>query len=136
MSKIFLDTNILVYTVDQSDKKKHARAQQALQDAFPTQDLIISTQVLQEFYVACTKKLKIPALETKELLHCFSHFQTIVITPIMIEQAIDCSILHRLSFWDALIIISAETAKCTQIWSEDLNTEQVIRGITIRNPLK
>ena len=49
-------------------------------------------------------------------------------------SAIDCSILGRISFWDALIVVSAEKAACAELWTEDLNDGQLIRGVRIRNP--
>ena len=54
----------------------------------------------------------------------------------IIKEAIDCSIINRLSFWDALIVTAAEGAKCEKIWSEDLNDGQVVRGVRIENPLR
>ena len=51
-------------------------------------------------------------------------------------EAIDCSIVHQLSFWDALIITSAERANCKRLLTEDLNAGQTIRGVTIENPLR
>ena len=59
-----------------------------------------------------------------------------VITPALIKEAIDCSIINRLSFWDALIIAAAESAKCERLWTEDLNHGQIVRGVRIENPLK
>ena len=53
-----------------------------------------------------------------------------------LREAIDCSIINRLSFWDALIVVSAESARCEILWTEDLNHGQVIRGVHIENPLK
>lgn len=136
MSKIFLDTNILVYAIDPRDPLKHKKARTRLKDCTTHHEGVISTQVLQEFYVTCTKKLGLATLETKELLQFFSHFQTTLVTPAIIENAIDCSVLHQLSFWDSLIISSAETAKCTEIWTEDLSHNQVIRSVKIVNPFK
>jgi predicted nucleic acid-binding protein len=54
----------------------------------------------------------------------------------LIKEAIDCSLINRLSFWDALIVVTAESAHCEILWTEDLNHGQVIRGVLIENPLK
>jgi hypothetical protein len=53
----------------------------------------------------------------------------------LIKEAIDCAIINRLSFWDALIVVAAESAHCEELWTEDLNPGQVIRGVRIENPL-
>jgi len=96
---------------------------------------VISTQVMQEFYVAATKKLGAEPLAVKDILNSFERFETVIIAPVIIKEAIDCSILNRLSFWDALIIAAAESANCEKLWSEDLDDGQVIRGVRIENPL-
>ena len=95
---------------------------------------VISTQVLQEFYVAATKKLKADPVIVKDIMRSFENFEIVTITPTIINDAIDCSILNVLSFWDALIVSAAGYAKCAKLWSEDLNTGQVIRGVKIENP--
>ena len=66
----------------------------------------------------------------------FERFETVTITPGIIKEAIDCGIINRLSFWDALMITAAESSKCGKLWTEDLNDGQVIRGVRIENPLK
>jgi predicted nucleic acid-binding protein len=70
------------------------------------------------------------------VLHRFERFEVVQITPARIEQAIDCSILHRISFWDALIVTAAEEARCVKVLSEDLGDGRMIRGVTIENPLR
>ena len=136
MSKIFIDTNILVYCMDDFDPKRKERCRMLLKTL--TNDLqgVISTQVMQEFYVAATKKLGVDALLAKDILHSFEQFETVIITPQIIKDAIDCSIINRISFWDSLIVLAAESARCEKIWTEDLNDGQVIRGVRIENPLK
>jgi predicted nucleic acid-binding protein len=91
---------------------------------------------MQEFYVTATRKLGIEPLVAKGLLHDFEHFEIIPIQPSLINEAIDCSILNTLSFWDALIIVSAEKAQCERLWTEDLNHGQVVRGVKIENPFQ
>lgn len=136
MSKIFIDTNILVYCMDDFDPKRKERCRILLKTL--TNDLqgVISTQVMQEFYVAATKKLGVDALFAKDILHSLERFETVIITPQIIKDAIDCCIINRISFWDSLIVLAAESARCEKIWTEDLNDGQVIRGVRIENPLK
>jgi predicted nucleic acid-binding protein len=132
--KAFLDTNVLVQALDKGDKLKQKKARQLLNDAARSNLGVISTQVLQEFFVAATKKLGLDSLVAKELVHQFSHFETILVTPHLISEAIDCSIINKLSFWDALIVVTAESARCSRLWSEGLNDGQIIRGVEIKNP--
>lgn len=58
------------------------------------------------------------------------------VTPGIIEEGVDCSILHTISFWDGLIVASASAAKCAELISEDLADGQIIQGIPIRNPFR
>jgi predicted nucleic acid-binding protein len=136
MSKVFVDTNMLVYCMDDSDKKRKARCRTLIEALAGELYGVLSTQVLQEFYVAATKKLGADPLAVKDILHSFRRFETVVITPEIIKDAIDCSLINRLSFWDSLIVVAAESARCERIWTEDLNDGQIIRGVRIENPLK
>jgi len=136
MPKIFIDTNILVYSLDQFELKKQKKCRELLKTFNGDLRGVISTQVMQEFFVASTTKLGADVLIVKDILHSFERFETIIITPQIIKEAIDCSIINKLSFWDALIVTAAEGAKCEKLWSEDLNDGQLIRGVRIENPLK
>jgi predicted nucleic acid-binding protein len=132
--KVFFDTNILVQSIDQSNKQKQKKARQVISDTAQPNRGVISTQVLQEFFVATTKKLGLDPIVAKEIIHQFHHFETILVTPNLISEAIDCSIINRLSFWDALVVVCAESANCSLLLSEDLNHGQIIRGVEIKNP--
>jgi predicted nucleic acid-binding protein len=137
MSKVFLDTNVLVYAVDHGQPAKQERAIALLRGFGSAQFRgVISTQVLQEFYVVATRKLGIEPLMAKGLLHDLSRFEVVQVQPSLISEAIDCSVLNQISFWDALILVSAETGQCERIWTEDLNHGQVIRGVRIENPFR
>lgn len=133
--RVFLDTNVLAYAADHGEAVKRARAIDLLRAiGTGTIHAVISTQVMQEFYVVATRKLGIEPLVAKELLHDFGRFDVVQVQPTHINEAIDCSVLNRLSFRDALIIVSAESARCDRIWTEDLNDGQIIRGVRCENP--
>jgi predicted nucleic acid-binding protein len=134
VAKIFIDTNILVYTLDKNDINKQNKARSALKIIKENDTPVISTQVLQEFYNASTAKLNTDKLLAKTMVHNFTNMETVQINIDIIEQGIDISIVSKISFWDGLIIASAEYAKCSIIVSEDLNNGQIIRGIKIINP--
>ena len=136
MSKVFLDTNILVYSLDQSDTGKRGKCRRLLKSLVGESSGVISTQVMQEFFVAATTKLGADPLLVKDILRSLERFETVVVSPMLIKEAIDCAIINQLSFWDALIVVAAESARCEILWTEDLNHGQVIRGVRIENPLK
>ena len=136
MAKVFIDTNVLVYAVDTHDRRKQKLSRQALEEIESGSDGVISTQVMQEFYVAATKKLDIEPAVAKKILHSFENFEIVIVDPPLIKEAIDCSMIHQISFWDALVIVCADSAKCAKVWTEDLNHGQVINGVRVENRFK
>mgnify|MGYP003970427191 FL=1 len=134
MSKVFIDTNILVYAMDVHDIEKQQTCRRRLKSLTQDNTGVLSTQVLQEFYVTATRKLSVDPLAAKEMLISFDHFEIVINTPQIINEAIDCGIINKLSFWDALIVVAAENAKCDTILTEGLNHGQIIRGMKIKNP--
>jgi predicted nucleic acid-binding protein len=97
-------------------------------------DGVISTQVLQEFFVAATRKLNVAPLAAKGIVKTFAVFETVQVSPAIIQEAIDCSILNQLSFWDSLILVAAASAGCGSVLSEDLNPGQAVLGVKVQNP--
>jgi predicted nucleic acid-binding protein len=134
--RTFLDSNILVYSVDESpaEKAKHERAVELL-SAQP-ENLVVSTQVLQEFYVVSTRKLKNPLSEeaAARAVRGIAKLDVVGVDVPLVLSAVDTSRTARLSLWDALIIEAASRAGCERVLSEDLNASQVIRGVRIENP--
>jgi predicted nucleic acid-binding protein len=134
--KVFIDTNILVYQMDKRDHTKRSVCRELVSKAAANGDAVISTQVLQEFYVATTTKLHIDPILIKSILHTFENMEVVTIGNDLIDDAIDASIQYKLSFWDSLIVVAAESAKCETLYTEDLNDGQTIRNVRITNPMK
>lgn len=134
MAKVFLDTNVVVHAMDTREPAKQARAR-AVIASLDTETLgVISTQVLCETYSVATTKLGIEPLAVKDILLRFERLEVVAVTPELVRQAIDCSILNTLSLWDALIVAAAASAKCETLWTEGMNAGQVILGVRIENP--
>ncbi|MBN8707095.1 MAG: PIN domain-containing protein [Bacteroidetes bacterium] len=133
VSKIFIDTNILIYTLDQKDPAKNKKARELVSRIVSKHQPVISTQVVKEFYVAATTKLKANAFIVKNIIHDFRNFEIVNNDIELIEQAIDISLVTQLTFWDSLIVAAAEKAKCEFLFSEDFNTGQVYRGVKAVN---
>ncbi|MCC7507700.1 MAG: PIN domain-containing protein [Saprospiraceae bacterium] len=132
--KIFLDTNFLVYlqNSNEPEKQKHCRA--LIKHLASKSTIVLSTQVIQEFYVVMTRKMGADPVLVKGLLQLFRQFEIVTIDLESISQAIDFSIIHQLSFWDALIVSAAQKANCSTLFTEDLNSGQIMAGIKIINP--
>jgi predicted nucleic acid-binding protein len=132
----FLDTNVLVYLFDADSPEKKATITGLFERDGASGLLILSTQVLQEFYVVITRKLARP-LSPEVAEHAVRNFATLPVrqvTPALILSAIRRSIESRLSFWDALIVETAIDAGATVILTENLHHGQVIDGVRVVNP--
>lgn len=136
MAKSFLDTNMLIYLLDARDPVKQRRCRGIVKALASSHEAVISTQVLQEFHVACTTKLKVKPLLVKAIMHGFENMEVVTIGAELISEAIDTSLQYQLSFWDALVVVAAESAKCKYLLTEDLNEGQIVRKVRIQNPLK
>jgi predicted nucleic acid-binding protein len=134
--KSFLDTNILIYQMDNRDVVKQRKCRELVRALVLRHEAVISTQVLQEFYVACTAKLKVKPILVKGMIHGFQNMEVVTVGSDLINEAIDTSIQYQISFWDSLVVVSAESAKCQYLVTEDLNEGQVIRNVKIQNPMK
>jgi len=132
--RTFLDTNILIYAddLDGGDKREVARG--ILRDALTTAGGVVSTQVLQEFFVIATRKLGIDAEITRRKVALVAQMDLVQVRLDLILGAIDLHRLHHLSFWDALIVKGAASAGCTRLLTEDLQDGQVIDGVRVSNP--
>ncbi len=133
-AKVFFDTNVLAYAQDHDAPDKRERSRQLIADVVASGTGVVSTQVLQEFYVTTTRKMRVAPLAAKRVMQAFTIFEVVQVSPDLIEQAIDRSVLSQLSFWDALIVAASASSGCTTIYSEDLNAGQVIDGVRIVNP--
>jgi len=96
--------------------------------------LVISTQVMQEYYNIATLKLGLDKLFVKKTIEMLDVYEIIVLQPQVIFNAIDIQVLNKLSYWDSLIVSAARSANCNMILTEDMNDGQVINGIKIQSP--
>jgi predicted nucleic acid-binding protein len=131
----FLDTNVLVYAFDTSDRQKQSRALSVLAEQ---PSATISTQVLLEWFSAVTRKLT-PAMEPARATAALETLSRLDVVPAdaeLVVRAAQTSLDHRLSIWDAMIIESAAVAGCRTLLTEDLNDGQAIRGVRIENPFR
>lgn len=133
-TKVFFDTNTLVHQLDGRDRTRQSISRTLVKEAALHDEAVVSTQVLQEFYVVTTTKLRLDVSVVKGILHTLENMEVVTVGPELINEAVDVSIQHQLSFWDALILVCAESAKCEILYTEDMNSGQVIRDVKISNP--
>lgn len=136
MTLEFVDTNILLYAYDAGSGARHRRARELVGTLGRTRQGVLSVQVLQEFYVNATRKIATPlsAADARGRLETLGRWPTHSPLASDVLVASEIAKQHRLSFWDAMIIRSANRMDCAVLWSEDLNPGQLIEGVTVRNP--
>ena len=136
--KAFFDTNILVYLFDAGAPAKRRRAREVLTQHTLAGETLLSTQVLQEFYVAVTRKLATPL----DVDAAYQAVRELAVMPSvrvdipLILSAIQLSKSKRLSFWDGLIVQSALEGGASILYSEDMQDGQVFQTLRIKNPLR
>jgi predicted nucleic acid-binding protein len=136
VERVFVDTNVLVYAFDDSERKKQLIAERLLENE--AREICVSTQVLQELYVALTKgRHPITPTEIAErAVREAAAYSVVQVDVPLVFSAIDASWKYRISFWDALIVRAAVQAGCGALLSEDLNDGQALDGIQIENPFR
>jgi predicted nucleic acid-binding protein len=132
----FFDSTILVYTDDHDAPKKQARSLEVVERARLEGRGVVSTQVLQEYFAAATRKLRVPPEIARRKVELFARFDLVLIDLPDILGAIDLHRLHRLAFWDALVLRAAKRAGCGELLSEDLPHGSLIDGVRVVNPFR
>jgi len=135
-ARSFLDSNVLIYTDDAGAKAKQAVALTLVEQCQARRTGVLSTQVLQEYFVITTRKLGVDVLLARQKVELFSRLTLVATGVDDVLAAIDLHRLHGISFWDALIVRSALTAGCTRLYSEDLQNGRRIDGLEIVNPFR
>jgi len=133
----FLDTNILLYSIsrDHAETRKRDVAI-ALLDA---DDIALSVQVLQEFYVQATRATRKDAVSHEiaaSLVRTWMRFKVQEITAAIMLHALEIKAGHGLSYWDAAIIAAAHASGCREVLSEDMTHGRDVDGVTIVNPFR
>lgn len=132
----FVDTNVLVYAHDRSASHKRAVAQGVMRQLWADRNGVMSSQVLQEFYVVSTRRLPRPITRprARQVIRRYSAWPIHSITAEDVLDASDLEQRHSLSFWDALLVIAARRLRATRLLTEDLQDGRTVGGIRIENP--
>ena len=136
--RIFVDTNVLVYTRDSSEKLKQRRAGEWMKQLWATQSGRLSVQVLQEFYVTVTQKLKpgMTRAAAREDVRNLSKWRAVGSSPELLEVAWRVQDDFRVSWWDSLIIAAALRTDCRYVLTEDLDDGTELDGVRIIDPFR
>ena len=134
--RAFFDTNVLVYLFDDDAPEKQARARTVLERMADEGRATLSTQVLQEFYVAVTRKLASPLSldDAERAVRDLGELPVTQVTTEMVLAAIGRTRKISYSFWEALIIEAALASGADRLLTEDLQHGQRIETLTVENP--
>lgn len=133
-ARSFFDTNILIYTDDKSASAKQRRALQLVADHRRARTGVVSLQVLQEYFVAVTRKLHVDAAIARRKVELWAEFDVAIPELADVLSAIDLHRLHGFSFWDALVLRAAKQSGCSVLLSEDMQDAREVDGVRIVNP--
>jgi len=135
---IFLDTNILLYLVDQTSRNRSK--QEMSRQLLGRVDIVLSTQVLIEFcnnaFRPKDKRNLLTHSEVSKLVTSWTRFQIVPVTIELILAALQSKVRFGISHLDALIVEAAKSAGCLEIYSEDLNHNQEYGGVRVINPFR
>lgn len=130
----FVDTNVLVYAIDGRDPRKRAIARDLIARLLTQRSMVLSTQVLLEFFHAATRKVRYPERDALAAIDTFLQADVVETSKDLVIAAAELSILEQLSVWDSMIIAAAAQRHCRALYSEDLAARRRIRGARIENP--
>ena len=135
-TRVFVDTNVLLYFRDASEPAKQKIAKSVFEFLWQTKTGRLSVQVLNEYFVNVTQKLS-PGLSREAAwddVDSFKSWNPIPIDLPLMRRAFEIRQAHSISWWDALIVGAALSAGCTRLLSEDLSQEVDYGGIQVVNP--
>jgi predicted nucleic acid-binding protein len=130
----FFDTNVLIYADDRSSPEKQNRAIALFAEHVRRGTAVVSLQVLQEYFVAATRKLGLAPEVAQRKVEILAHGRVVRFEAKDVIAAIELHRLTRISFWDALIVQAARSAGVETLYTEDLQPEAVLGGVRVVNP--
>ncbi|HXA04569.1 MAG TPA: PIN domain-containing protein [Bryobacteraceae bacterium] len=130
----FFDTNIFIYADDASAPAKQAHAIQLIASYQRSGLLVISIQVLQEYFAAATRKLGVDPETAQQKVQLLTRARVVRFVEGDVIAAIELHRLNRISFWDAMIVHAARLAGSDLLYSEDFQHGAIVAGVRINNP--
>ena len=134
--KVFVDTNILVYARDSSEKDKQIKAKEWIAHLWKTRSGRLSYQSFNEYYVVTTQRLK-PGLSKEKArsdLNALEAWKPLTVDKKVIDNAWKIQDRCQFSWWESLILSAAQIQGCEVLLSEDLQDGQVVGGVRVVNP--
>jgi predicted nucleic acid-binding protein len=133
---VFVDTNVLIYAVDDGNLKKQEAAKLWRAELWKSRLGRISFQVLQEFYANVSRRWPAAREHTVAEIRNLLAWRPVPIDAAVLENAWRIEERYLLSFWDSLIVSAAKAASCRYLLTEDLQPDQDLDGVVVVNPFR
>ena len=133
---VFVDSNIWSYAFLTQDANKLERALELVNRAMTEDGFCISTQVVSECINVLFKK---GGYDVPRIFGCVNRMEqtkVIAVTTAIARRAVEIKALYGLQFYDAQIVAAAESAGCSELWSEDMGDGQTYCGVRCINPFE
>lgn len=137
MSRVLLDANVLVYAQDKREVEKQRTAVDVLSRLVPSGLVVVSTQVLGEFYAISTRKIPRPLSDEEAAVVVAGLIEAadvLAVTSLVIEEAMKAVRVHRLHYWDAQLWATARLNSIEVILTEDFEDGRVLEGVRFVDP--
>jgi len=131
---VFVDTNVLIYALDDADLKKQQAARVWREELWRSHRGRTSFQVLQEFYVKVTQKWPEARPQACAEVRDLLAWRPLAIDAALLELAWKIQDRYHFSFWDALVVAAAKALACSYLLTEDLQADQQLDGLVVVNP--
>jgi predicted nucleic acid-binding protein len=133
---VFVDTNVLIYAVDEGDLRKHEAAKLWRAELWKSRRGRVSFQVLQEFYANVIRKWPDAREHARVEIRSLLTWRPIALNAEILEDGWAVQDRYKLSFWDSLIVSAAKAASCRYLLTEDLQADRELDGILVVNPFR
>jgi len=134
--RVFFDTNVLLYMYSSADPVKQSRARALYREYALNSRALLSTQVVQEFFVSGLRKLALPRQVLRDLTAALLDSPLVTVGAAHIRTALENEERYQISFWDALILAAAEADGGELLYTEHLSHGQRYGGVLVLNPFR
>jgi predicted nucleic acid-binding protein len=133
---VFVDTNVLIYSSDSGDPLKQQRAGEWLIWLWQSRKGRLSWQVLNEYYANALRKIGTHVEAARATVLAFTAWNPCPVNRSVIERAWHWMDEAKLSYWDSLILASAERLGCGVLLSEDFQADRTYGAVRVVNPFE
>jgi predicted nucleic acid-binding protein len=136
MGKSFIDTNVILYANDANAGAKRERAEAVIRKHIAAKTAVISTQVCMEYASVAFSKLRQPPDAIEDQLDLLARLEVVQVDVPLVRAGFHLMAAHSLSFWDAVILAAAQSARCEVLLTEDLCHGRLYGAVRVVDPFR